>query len=183
MVRAQERGDHEEDLCGNDAEDDGVPTFEYRALEVEVRGLAARQDAARKARLADGCLDERAEKATAVELILNAPTARNAERARPLGVDLTLEVEGTLLIGDVAGRNEDGEADPEKESVPGEEGTIVEDDAGPADERGEHSKRGSGRGDDKLGRVADTNDVGVVPEVKPDKEAGDQPCERVRSEL
>ena len=102
VVRAQQRGDHDTDLRGDDAEDDGVPAFEDGALELEVRCLAAGQDRARIARLAHGRLDERVEVAAATKLVLDAKTTRDAERARPLRVDLALEVERALLVGDVA---------------------------------------------------------------------------------
>ena len=169
MVRAQQRGDHDGDLRGDDAEDDGVPVLEDVALELEVRALAAGQHAARIARLADRRLDERVEVAAALKLVLNAQTAAQAEVAGPLGVDLALEVERALLVSDVAGRDEQREADPEEERVPGEESAVVEDDAGPADEGGEDAKRGSGGADDELGSVTDTDDVCMVPDVEPNE--------------
>lgn len=56
-----------------------------------------------------------------MELILNTKPTVDAEVLGPLGVEFTLEIEGAFLVGDVAWSEEEGETDPEKESVYGEE--------------------------------------------------------------
>lgn len=183
VVRAQQARDHDGELDGHDGEDGGEPALEDGALKLEVRALASGKNATRIARLADGGLDEGVEVATAAELILNAQPAVNTEGAGPLGVELALEVERVLLVGDVPGRDEERERDPEEEGEPREEGPVVEQNAGPADERGEDGNRGGSGGDDELDAVADANDVGVRPHVEPDEQAGDEAGQRVRREL
>lgn len=179
MVRAQQAGDHDRELGRDEREDDGVPALEDDALKVDVRALAPGEDAPRVARLADGRLDKGVEVAAAVELVLDAQAAVEAEVAGPLGVDLALEVECALLVGDVAWGDEEGEADPEEEGVDGEEGAVVEEDAGPADDGGDDGEGCGDGGDNELGLVADADDVGVVPDVEVDEEGGDEASERV----
>lgn len=174
VVRAQQRRDHDRELRGHDHEHGRVPPLQYQPLELYVRPFAPRQQRARVARLRDGGLDERVEVPAAVELVLHAQAAVEPEVARPLRVHFSLEVERALLVGDVPRGDEQREADPEEEGVDGEEGAVVEQDAGPADERGEHGERGGDRRDDELGAVPDADDVGVRPDVEVDEEGRDE---------
>lgn len=183
VVGAEEGGEHDADLGRDDGEHDGVPPLEDGLLPLDVRALASGQDAAGVARLAAGRFYEGVEVPAALQLVLDAQTAVDADDLTPLGVDLAFQVERAFLVRDVAGRDEEGEDDPEEEGVDGEERAVVEEDAGPADEGREDAERGGDGGDDQLGAVADADDVGVGPDVEPDEEAGDEACERVRGEL
>ena len=115
VVRAQEAGEHDEDVRGDDGEHDGVPPLQHDLLELEVRALASRQHAPCITSLADGRLDEGIEVSTASELVLNPQTAGDTESVRPLSVDFALKVERTPLVGDVARCNEQRKADPKEE--------------------------------------------------------------------
>jgi hypothetical protein len=77
-------------------------------------------------------------------LILDFQPALLSQIPTPLPVDLALEVERKVLVGDVTGGDDEGEAKPEEEGVDSEESSIVEDDAGVAEERGEEAERGGG---------------------------------------
>lgn len=126
MIRAEQASDGDREVERDEGEGDGVPPAEDEALELEVSFLAPREDRAGVACLRDGRFDERAEIAAAVELVLDAEAAVGAEGAGPLGVDLALEVERATLVCDVAGGDEEGEADPKQEGKDGEEGAVVE---------------------------------------------------------
>ena len=56
-----------------------------------------------------------------------------------MSVDLPLEVKRSLFIRKVTRDEEEDEDDPEEESVHSEEGSVVKENPGPADERGEDS--------------------------------------------
>lgn len=183
MVRAQQARDHHPELRRHEREHNGVPPLQHRFLKVDVRAFAAGQDAACVARLAAGCLDERVEVPTALELVLDPEASVDADDLAPLRVDLALEVEGAFLVGDVARGDEQRKDHPEEEAVDGEEGAVVEEDAGPADEAGEQREAGGGGGDDQLRAVPDADDVCVGPDVEPDEEAGDEPSERIKCKL
>lgn len=183
MVRAQQADGHDRDLRGHERKYGRVPPPQGRALEPEVRRLAPRQHAARVARLAHGRLDERREVPAAVQHVLHAQAAREPERLAPLLVELALEVERAPLVRDVARRDEQREARPGEHAVEREERAVVEQDAGPPDERGEHAERGRERGDDELGLVPDAHDVRLAPDVEPQREADDQPRDGIHCEL
>lgn len=174
MVGAQQPRHHDEDVEGDDSECDGIPAREHELLELEIMLLAPRKDAAGITRLTDGSLDERTEITTAFELVLDPQSSLRTEVAGPLGVDLALEVECPALVGDVAGGDEEGKAEPEHECENGEERTVVEQDAGPSDEGCEDTEGGGHGGEDELGAVANTDDVSVGPDVEPCKEAEDK---------
>ena len=183
MVGAQERDDHDRKLRGHEREHDRVPALENLALEVDVRALASGKQAARVARLADGRLDERVEVPAAVQLVLDPETAVEPEIARPLCVHLALKVERAFLVRDVPRRYKQREANPKQERVYGQERPVVQQDTGPADERREDAKCSGDRRDDELRLVSHTNDVGVRPDIKVDKQTGDQTCKRVNGKL
>ncbi len=183
VVRAQQRRDHDRELRGHDREHRRVPPLEDEPLEHDVRALAPGQQAPRVARLRHRRLDERVEVPAAAQLVLHAQAAVEPEVARPLRVDLALEVERALLVRDVARRDEQREADPEQERVHGEERAVVEQDAGPADEGCEHGERGGDRRDDQLRLVPDADDVGVCPDVEVDEEGRDETRQGVHCEL
>lgn len=183
MIGAKERSDHDGDLEGNKTENAGIPTLEDSALELDIRAFASGQDTASITGLTDGGFNERVEISAALELVLYTKTAVEAKDTRPLGVDLALEVEGALLVRDIAWGNEQGETDPEEEGVPGEECAIIEEDAGPTDEGGEYAHRRSGRRDDELGHISHTNDIGVCPNIEPNEQRGDESGNGISREL
>ncbi|KAG6877717.1 hypothetical protein C0993_004654 [Termitomyces sp. T159_Od127] len=183
MVRAQERRDHNEDVDRHKRKRDREPARQRHALEIEVRLLAPGEHAARVTRLRDRGLDERGEVPAARELVLHARTAGDAERAGPLCVELTAEVECLPAVTGVPRCDEEGEDEPEGEGVDGEERAVVEDYAGPAEERGEDAGGGGDGGDYELGAVADADYVGVVPNVEPGEQAEDERDERVACQL
>lgn len=118
-----------------------------------------------------------------MQLVLDAHAPVEPELAGPLLVDLALEIKRASFIGDVPRRDEEGEADPGEQAVDREEGTIIEEDARPSDERGEDAQGGGERGNDELGLVADTDDVGFLPDVEPEEKAGDKAGDGVGREL
>lgn len=101
-------------------------------MEVDIRKLATGEDAACEACRGDGGFNERAKVAATLELILDPEAALATQSSGPLGVDLALEVKSTLLVGDVTRSTNEGKADPEEKSVPGEEAAVVEQDTSPA---------------------------------------------------
>lgn len=167
VVGAEESDDHNGDLRRNDTEHGSIPAFENSALKLDVRTLAAWEDAAGVTRLADGSLDEGVEVPAAVELILHPKTTLETQLTRPLCVDLAFQIEGSLLVCDIAGCDKEGKSDPQKECVPCEESTVVQQDSGPAYERRQNTEGCSGRCHDEFGSVPDSNDVGVCPDVEP----------------
>jgi hypothetical protein len=86
---------------------------------------------------------------------------------RPLGVDFAFEVECPAFEGDVARDDEEGEADPEHEGVDSEEGAVIEEEAGPADQGCDDTNRGRDGGGNELRAVADADDVGMFPDIEP----------------
>lgn len=70
--------------------------------------------------------------------ILDAQTPVRPEIPTPLRVDLPFEVERPLLVCHVSGRDDECETDPEEQGVDGEEGAVVEEDTGVANQTGEH---------------------------------------------
>jgi hypothetical protein len=183
VVRAEEAGDDDEEVEGHERKGGDVPAAEDEALELEEAVLAAVEDGAGVARLGDGGLDEGGVVAAAAEGALDAGATVAAEVAGPHLVELALEGEGALLVGDVAGGDEEGEDDPEEEGEDGEEHAVVEEDAGPADEGGEDAEGGGDGGEDELGPVRDPEDVGMGPDVEPGEEAEDEGDERVAGQL
>ena len=149
----------------------GIPSLEDEALVDEVCAFASRQGATSITRLADRSLDKGAEIAAATKLILYAKSSRIAQIPRPLRVDLAFEVECAPLVCHVAGNDKKAKAYPEKECVDCEEGAIVEEDAGPANEGGDDAKRGGEGGYDEFGPVTDPDDVCISPYVKPGQQA------------
>ena len=98
--------------------------------------------------MGDCSLDERGEKATTIELILNTKPFTEAKILPPLRVDLAVEIEIATLEGHIPRSYEEGEAYPKEEGVHGEEGAVVKEDAGPADNRRDDAKGSSDGGDD-----------------------------------
>ena len=183
VVGAEEAANDDGDLEGDEAKDDDVPSLEDGLFKAYVGALAAGEDAAGVTGLRDGGLDEGREVAAAPELVLDAEPAGDAKVLRPLGVDLAVEVESVLFIGDVAGDDEEGEAEPEEEGVDGEEGAVVEEDACPANEGGDDTEGSGEGGGDELGAVADADDVCVFPDVEPGAEEEDEARDGVGGEL
>ena len=183
VVRTQQTRDHDRQLRRDEGEHDDVPPLQNRLLEPDVRAFASWQDAAGVTRLTACSLDESVEVPAALQLILDPQTAVDAQRLRPLRVDLSFQVEGAFLVGDVSRRDEEGEADPEEERVPSEETAVVEEDARPANEGSDDTEGGGEGGDDEFGAVTDADDVGVGPDVEPDEEGGDEAGEGVCGEL
>ena len=183
MIRAQQANNNNANLERHEPKDDGVPPLEHEALKVHVGTLAPRKHGARVAHLRDGGLDERGEEAAAAELVLYAEPVGDAKAVAPLVVDLAIEIEVASLEGGVARNDEEGETYPEEEGVYGEEGTVVKEDAGPADDRGDGSESSSDGRDDKLRAVTHSDDVGMFPDVEPRAEKKYHGCERITGEL
>ena len=137
----------------------------------------------RTTRLANGSLDERGKVAAAIKLILDTHAAFCAKFLGPLGIDLALEVEGALFVGDIAGSDKEGECDPGEEGVPCEKATVVEEDTSPADDGGEDADRSCEGGEDELLGVASADDIGMVPDVEPGKETNDEGGEQIKRHL
>ena len=100
-----------------------------------------------------------------------------------MGVDLALEVECASFVGDVTWDDEHSEAEPEEESEYGEEGAVVEEDTGPADEGGDDTDGGGESGEDEFWAVTDANDICVGPDVEPGEETEDHGYDGVDGEL
>lgn len=98
-------------------------------------------------------------------------------------VDFAFEIEGALFVGKIARCEERGEGDPEEEVVDGEEGAVVEEDACPADERGEDSHRCSESGDGELSAVADADDICVLEDVEPGEKTEDERRDGIEHDL
>jgi len=183
MVGTQEPGQHDGDLDRYEYENGGIPSLEDKTLKLHVRQLASGQDTPCIARLGDGGLDERGKVAAAIKLILDAQATFCSEFLGPLGVDLALEVEAALFVGDIARSDHEGECDPSEEGVPCEEATVVKEDPSPANDRGEDADRGCEGGKDELLAVSGADDIGVLPDVEPGKETNDKGGERIKGHL
>jgi hypothetical protein len=153
-----------------------IPLLQHHALEFYIGQFAPRQNTPRITRLANSRLYEWGKVPAAPELVLDAEAALCTKFAGPLRVDLSLEIECSALVGEVAWHDEEDEGDPKKECVDGQEGPVIEDDAGPADERGNDAKCGRQGGDNKLWSVAYTYDVCVLPYVEPCQKGKDECC-------
>jgi len=79
MVGGDEGGDHRNNVDGNDGEDKNVPVLKGVELELQIRALAAREGCTRVASRRDGGTRERREVAAALEHVLDAETALDAE--------------------------------------------------------------------------------------------------------
>lgn len=112
MVGAQEGGNHACELERDERKGDSVPRGKDIALKAEITALAARKRGARVAGLGNGGLDIWAKVAAAVELVLDAQTARETDAGGPLGIDLALQVEGLFLVGNVTGSDKETKCDP-----------------------------------------------------------------------
>ena len=134
VVRAQQADDDDCDMKRHEPKGDRVPALEDETLEFHVGALAAGEHGAGIAYLGDGGLDEGGEEAAAVELVLYAEPVVDAKVVCPLEVYLAVEVEVAPLEGGVARNDEQSETYPEEKGVYGEEGPVVEEDSGPADE-------------------------------------------------
>lgn len=133
VIRAQQRGDDATQLNGDQSEGGDVPFLQQEPLELQVRTLATGQLASGVAGLADGRLNEGAEVSAAVQFVLDAQAAEDAEVAGPLSVDFAFQVEGDALVGEVSGHDEQAESDPAHDRVHGQEGAVVKQDAGPSE--------------------------------------------------
>lgn len=170
MIRAQKARKHRRQLQRHEAERDRVPPHQDHLLELQEPVLAARQDRARVASVAHCRFHERAEVSTTVELILNAETPVEAESLTPLRVDLAFEVEGALLVSDVAGSHEKSESRPEKEVVDCEERAVIEEDARPANEGCDDADAGRESRNDEFRSIPNAHDVRAVPNIEPSEE-------------
>lgn len=141
------------------------------ALEFQIRDCTAREDGPRITSGADGGLDERGKVPAARELVLYAETAGRAEVMGPLSAEFAEEVESAAVVGCVGCSGEEGKDDPEEEGVDGEKGAVVEEDACPAEKRGEDTQDGGDAGEDEFRAVAGADDVCVGPDVEPGDEA------------
>jgi hypothetical protein len=128
-------------------------------------------------------LDERGEKAATIKLILNTKPLGDVKFPRPLRVDLAVEIEIAPPEGHITRNYEEGETYPKEECVHGEEGAVVKEDASPAN-NGRDDAEGSGdSGDDKFAAVSYSDDVGMLPDVKPSAKHKCCACERIGGKL
>lgn len=183
MVRTKQSSHHNDDVERNEREGHRIPSLKHEALVDKVCTLAAWQDAAGIACLADCSFNEWAEIAAATEFILNAKSARITQIPRPLSVDFSFEVERTPFVCHVARDDEKSKAYPEKECVDSEEGAIVKENTGPTDKGRCDAKHGCEGGDNKFGPVADSDDVCVSPHIEPSQQTEDSGNKRVYCEL
>lgn len=128
-------------------------------------------------------LNERREKPATIELILNTKPIADTKVTTPLRVDFAVEIEIPPLEGHIPRNYEEGEAYPKEERVNGEEGAIVKEDAGPANYRRDNAKASGDRGGDEFAAVANSDDIGMFPNVKPSAKQKDGACEGVSGEL
>ena len=112
MVRTEESRDHHDEVKWHQRESDGEPPPQDDTLVPHVEALAAGENAPRVTGLRDRGQHERTEVSTALELILDGQSTRSIKTLRPLAVDLPFQVKGALLVSDVTGSDEEGEADP-----------------------------------------------------------------------
>ena len=124
--------------------------------------------------MADSRLNERREETAALQLVLDSQPSADTEDLRPLLVDLPGQVEVPVLVGEVPGRDEEREDDPEHEGVDGEESAVVEEDAGPADQGGQYAEGCGDRRENEFRLVRDKDDVGVVEDVEPCAQCEDE---------
>jgi len=117
--------------------------------------------------LRNGGLNERGEKTATIQLILDTKPFIDAKFTTPLKVDLAVKIEVATLEGEVPGNYEEGKTYPKEEGVHGEEGTVVKEDAGPTDDRCDDTETSGNSGEDELGAVAYSDDVGMRSDVKP----------------
>jgi hypothetical protein len=132
--------------------------------------------------LRDGGLDEWGEKTTTFKLILDTKPFINA-KSTPLRVDLAVKVEVAPLEGEVPRNYEKAKTYPEEEGVHRKERTIVEENAGPTDDRSDDTETGGDGGEDEFCVVANPDDIGMLPDIKPRAEKKYGACEGVTREL
>jgi hypothetical protein len=174
MIRAQKCCNRHREVTGNDRKDNKGPTAKPLALEFEVRKFASRKDTPRIARLGDGCLDERAEVPTALQLVLNPCAPTRTQLLAPLCVDFALEIQSSPTIRSVTRRDKKTESDPAEESVPCEEATVVAQNACPANDASQDA-HGCGYGaQHELDMVPQSNNVGMFEYIEPDEQACDE---------
>jgi hypothetical protein len=164
-------------------EGNSIPSLKDDALEPQVWALAAREDAAGVACLADGGFDKWTEVTTATEFVLYAKPSLFSETARPLKVYLALQIEGAPLECDVPWNYKQGKADPKQERVDGKERTIIEQDSGPPNEGSDEAGCSRQGGDNELWSIPNTDDVCVQPDVEPRQQTDDYSGDRVYRKL
>jgi len=81
------------------------------------------------------------------------------------------------------GYDDESEGDPKQESPDGKEAAVVEEDARPSNDAGKETDGSGKSGEDELGPVPDTGDVGVFPDVEPGKQTKNEGEERISREL
>jgi len=145
VVRAEKGRNHACELEGDKRKRDNVPVGKDSALKSHVAALASGKVRTRVASLGNGRLYEGAEVSTAVELVLDTQTPSETDAGRPLSIDLSLEVEGLLLVGDVSGSDEKAERDPKEKGIDSQESAVVEQNSRPTDQRGKQAERGGNR--------------------------------------
>lgn len=145
MVGAEKGRNHARELERNERERNDVPVSKGFALKSQVAALASGKGGTRVASLGNSRLYKGAEVSTAVELVLNTQTPSETDAARPLRIDLSLEVEGLLLVSNVSGSDEEAEREPKEKGVDSQESAIVEQNSRPADQRGKQAERGGNR--------------------------------------
>jgi hypothetical protein len=132
--------------------------------------------------LRDGGLDEWGEETTTFELILDTKPFIDA-KSTPLRVDLAVKVEVAPLEGEVPRNYEKAKTYPEEEGIHRKERTIIEENAGPTDDRSDDTETGGDGGEGELCVVANPDDIGMLPDIKPRAEKKYGACEGVTREL
>ena len=118
-----------------------------------------------------------------MELILDTKPIVDGEVTTPLRVDFAVEIEIPPLEGHIPRNYEEGEAYPKGESVNGEKGAVVKEDAGPADYRRDDAEASSDCGGDEFAAVAYSDDICMFPDIKPSAKQKDGRCEGISGEL
>ena len=118
-----------------------------------------------------------------MKTVLNAQSTNCTEVSRPLGVELSFQVESALFVGEVPWRDEECEADPEKERVESKERAIVKEDASPAKDGGDCCCCCRCRGENELGTVTRANDVSTFKDVKPGHQTENESSDGIYGQL
>lgn len=102
VVRAQQADDDDHDVDGDEGKRGGKPALQNQPLPVQVALLVAGKDRPGIACGTDGGFNKRAVIPAAFQLVLDAQTSVARQLARPLQVDLALEVDSLALVCNVS---------------------------------------------------------------------------------
>jgi len=168
MVRTQQPREHHRQLDHHNRKDRRIPLPQDPPLILHIPKLTPRQYTPRITRLAQRSLNVRRKVPTAPQLILHDQPPVCTEPPRPLRVDLALQIKRPSFIRHISRDQHQRKDHPEEEGVRREEGAVVEQDAGPAEEGGEEAGGACEGGEDEFGAVAGADDGSVGGDVEPD---------------